>query len=263
MDIHQVALIHMLYKLRELANWHSIGNNSGENSRMQKSTQMEEVIIQTSMLTKTFISEEVETTAIRNVNLRIEKGEFLAIMGPSGCGKSTLLNLLGFIDRPSSGSISLNGYQSDSLTETRMTRIRRGYIGFVFQNFNLVDELNVFENVELPMFFMGIKRGERKKRVADILDELKLGHRGKHYPQQLSGGQQQRVAFARAIIINPKLLLADEPTGNLDSKNGSVIMDLLTEHNRNGATVVMVTHSRKNASYAHRIINLHDGAIVN
>jgi len=224
---------------------------------------MEEVIIQTNMLTKTFISEEIETIAIRNIDLRIEKGEFVAIMGPSGCGKSTLLNLLGLIDRPSSGNLSLNGYQSDSLSETRMTRIRRGYIGFVFQHFNLVDELNVFENVELPLFFMGIKRKERKERVAAILDELKLGHRGKHYPQQLSGGQQQRVAFARAIVNSPQLLLADEPTGNLDSKNGSAIMDLLTEHNRNGATVVMVTHSSKDASYAHRIIHLHDGAIVN
>ena len=224
---------------------------------------MEEVIIQTDMLTKTYISEEVETTAIRNINLRIEKGEFLAIMGPSGCGKSTLLNLLGLIDRPSSGSLSLNGYQSGSLNETRMTRIRRGYIGFVFQNFNLVDELNVFENVELPMFFMGTKRKERKERVADILDDLKLGHRGKHYPQQLSGGQQQRVAFARAVVNRPQLLLADEPTGNLDSKNGAAIIDLLMEHNRKGATVVMVTHSQKNASYAHRIINLHDGVIVN
>lgn len=224
---------------------------------------MEELIIQTNMLTKTFISEEVETTAIRNINLLIEKGEFVAIMGPSGCGKSTLLNLLGLIDRPTSGNLSLNGYQSDSLTETSMTRIRRGYIGFVFQNFNLVDELNVFENVELPMFFMGIKRKERKQRVADILDDLKLGHRGKHYPQQLSGGQQQRVAFARALVNRPQLLLADEPTGNLDSKNGAVIMDLLTEHNRKGATVVMVTHSLKDASYAHRIVNLHDGAIVN
>jgi len=246
-----------------LANWHGIGNNYGEIKRMQKSTPMEDVIIQASMLTKTFISREVETTAIRNINLQIEKGDFVAIMGPSGCGKSTLLNLMGLIDRPSSGSLSLNGCQSDSLTETRMTRIRRGYIGFVFQNFNLVDELTVFENVELPMFFMGIKRKERKERVADILDDLKLGHRDKHYPRQLSGGQQQRVAFARAIVNRPQLLLADEPTGNLDSKNGAAIMDLLAKHNRKGATVVMVTHSRKNASYAHRIIKLHDGAIVN
>ena len=223
---------------------------------------MGENFIQTNTLTKQYISEKVETTAIRNINLSIEKGEFVAIMGPSGCGKSTLLNLLGLIDRPSSGSFSVNGFEVDSLSENRMTRIRRGHMGFIFQNFNLVDELNVSENVELPLIFMGTKRRERKERVAEILDHLKLGHRGRHYPQQLSGGQQQRVAFARAIVNRPLLLLADEPTGNLDSKSGSVILDLLTEHNRNGATVVMVTHSQKDASYAHRIIQLHDGVIV-
>ena len=223
---------------------------------------MGENFIQTNKLTKQYISEKVETTAIRNINLSIEKGEFVAIMGPSGCGKSTLLNLLGLIDRPSSGSLSVNGFEVDSLSENRMTCIRRGHMGFIFQNFNLVDELNVSENVELPLIFMGTKRRERKERVAEILDHLKLGHRGRHYPQQLSGGQQQRVAFARAIVNRPLLLLADEPTGNLDSKNGSVILDLLTEHNRNGATVVMVTHSQKDASYAHRIIQLHDGVIV-
>ncbi len=224
---------------------------------------MGEIFIQTNKLTKQYISEKVETTAIRNINLSIEKGEFVAIMGPSGCGKSTLLNLLGLIDRPSSGSFSVNGFEAGSLSENKMTRIRRGHVGFIFQNFNLVDELNVSENVELPLIFMGIKRRERKERVAEILDHLKLGHRGGHYPQQLSGGQQQRVAFARAIVNRPQLILADEPTGNLDSKNGSMILDLLTKHNRNGATVVMVTHSQKDASYAHRIIELHDGAIVN
>lgn len=223
---------------------------------------METLLVQTRKLTKTFLSRELETTAVRNINLTIEKGEFAAIMGPSGCGKSTLLNLLGFIDRPTSGSISLNGFQSDSLSENEMTRIRRGYIGFIFQNFNLVDELNISENVELPLLFMGIKRKERKERVAEILHSLKLGHRGRHYPQQLSGGQQQGVAFARAIVNRPQLLLADEPTGNLDSKNGTAIMDLLAEHNRKGATVVMVTHSLKDASYAHRIIHLHDGTIL-
>ena len=224
---------------------------------------MGEIFIQTNKLTKQFITEEVETTALRNVNLNIEKGEFVAIMGPSGCGKSTLLNLLGLIDRPTSGSFTVNGFEADSLSENRMTRIRRGHMGFVFQNFNLVEELNVSENVELPLIFMGMKRRARKERVAEILDHLKLGHRGRHYPQQLSGGQQQRVAFARAIVNQPLLLLADEPTGNLDSKNGTIILDLLTEHNRKGATVVMVTHSQKDASYAHRIIKLHDGAIVN
>lgn len=225
---------------------------------------MEEMIIQTNNLTKQYITEEVETTAIRNINLSIEKGEFAAIMGPSGCGKSTLLNLLGLIDHPTSGTYLFNGTEeTNSLSENRMTRIRRGNIGFVFQNFNLVDELNVSENVELPLIFMGIKIKERKERVIEILDYLKLGHRGRHYPQQLSGGQQQRVAFARAIVTRPTLILADEPTGNLDSKNGAAIMDLLTEHNRKGATVVMVTHSQKDASYAHRLIHLHDGVIVN
>ena len=224
---------------------------------------MGEIFIQTRELTKKFITREVETTAIRNINLGIEKGEFVAIMGPSGCGKSTLLNLLGLIDRPTSGSFSVNGFQTDSLREKKMTRIRRGYMGFVFQNFNLVDELNISENVELPLIFMGMKRRMRKERVAEILDHLKLGHRGTHYPQQLSGGQQQRVAFARAIANQPQLILADEPTGNLDSKNGSAIMELLTEHNRQGATVVMVTHSKKDASYAHRMVKLHDGVIVN
>ena len=224
---------------------------------------MKEIIIQTNQLTKQFISEEVETTAVSHVNLTVEKGEFTAIMGPSGCGKSTLLNLLGLVDRPSSGSFSFNGQETNSLAENSMTRIRRGTMGYIFQNFNLLDELNVSENVELPLVFMGTKRKERKERVAEILDQLKLGHRNRHYPQQLSGGQQQRVAFARAIVNRPMLLLADEPTGNLDSKNGSVILDLLTEHNRKGTTVIMVTHSQKDASYAHRIIKLQDGTIVN
>lgn len=224
---------------------------------------MGEAIIQTRKLTKTYFTGEVETTAIREINLSIEKGEFAAIMGPSGCGKSTLLNLLGFIDRPSSGSFSFNGTANDSLSEKDLTRIRRAYMGFIFQNFNLVDELNVIENVELPLIFTGIKRRERKERAAEVLDYMKLGHRVKHYPQQLSGGQQQRVAFARAIINRPVLLLADEPTGNLDSKNGTGIMDLLTGYNRDGTTVIMVTHSRKDASYAHRIIRLQDGSILN
>jgi putative ABC transport system ATP-binding protein len=224
---------------------------------------MEELIIQTSKLTKKYFTREIETIAIREVDLQVEKGEFVAIMGPSGCGKSTLLNLLGLIDRPSSGTLSFNGTSTGSLNEKSMTRIRRNHMGFIFQNFNLVDELNVSENVELPMIFTGINRRLRKDRVAEILETLKLGHRGKHYPRQLSGGQQQRVAFARAVVNRPKLLLADEPTGNLDSKNGTIIMDLITEHNRNGTTVVMVSHSRKDASYAHRIINLHDGSIVN
>lgn len=224
---------------------------------------MEEIMIQTSNLTKQYVNEEVETTAVRNINLTIEKGDFTAIMGPSGCGKSTLLNLLGLIDRPTSGSFLFNGLETGSLTEKSMTRIRRGKMGFVFQNYNLVEELNVAENVELPLIFMGTKRKERRERVAVILDRLKLGHRSLHYPQQLSGGQQQRVAFARAIVNQPLLLLADEPTGNLDSKNGSLLLDLLAEQNRDGTTILMVTHSRKDASYAHRIIRLHDGNIIN
>ena len=224
---------------------------------------MKNMIIQTRDLTRTFLSAEVETTALRNINLQVEEGEFTAIMGPSGGGKSTLLYLLGLIDMPTSGSISFMGQDTLSLSEKQRTRLRRGSMAFVFQNFNLADELTVSENVELPLIFMGMKRRLRKERVAEVLDDLKLGHRSRHYPQQLSGGQQQRVAFARAMVSRPKLLLADEPTGNLDSKNGTVILDLLTEHNRKGATVVMVTHSRKNASYAHRIIQLLDGALVN
>lgn len=224
---------------------------------------MKEWIIKTEKLTKTYITGEVETVAVRDVDLRIEKGEFLAVMGPSGCGKPTLLHLLGLVVRPSSGSFSFNGTDAGSLSEKSMTRIRRGHMGFVFQNFNLVDELNVSENVELPLIFTGMKRRERKRCVREILDHLKLGHRSRHYPQQLSGGQQQRVAFARAIVNRPGLLLADEPTGNLDSGNGAVLLDLITEYNRQGTTVVMVTHSPKDASYAHRIIQLHDGTLLN
>ncbi len=224
---------------------------------------MEELLIQTENLTKSFLTEELETTAVRNINLQIEKGEFVAVMGPSGCGKTTLLNLLGLIDRPTSGTYSYKGEGAESLTENQMTRLRRGNMGFIFQNFNLVDELNVAENVELPLIFMGVKRKERRKRVGAILNSLKMGHRSSHYPQQLSGGQQQRVAFARAIVNQPSLLLADEPTGNLDSKNGLMMLDLLAEHNRDGGTIIMVTHSPKDASYAHRCIHLHDGQIKN
>lgn len=220
-------------------------------------------MIKTCDLTRTFVTEEMETTALRNISLEIEKGEFVAIMGPSGCGKSTLLNLLGLIDRPSSGEYAFLGTPTEKLSENRMTRIRRGNMGFIFQNYNLVEELNILENVELPLVFTGMKRKERRLWVQEILDRLKISHRALHYPRQLSGGQQQRVAFARAIVNRPKLLLADEPTGNLDSKNGIVIMNLLTEHNRAGGTIVMVTHSMKDASYAHRIVKLRDGLILN
>lgn len=228
---------------------------------------MKDFLIQTHKLTRSYLSEEVETTAVRNLSLEIEKGEFVAIMGPSGCGKSTLLNLLGLIDRPSSGEYTFYGngkgiqVGTGALTENQMTRLRRGNMGFVFQNYNLVDELNVAENVELPLVFLGIGRKERKERVSSILGQMKMGHRSKHYPRQLSGGQQQRVAFARAIVNKPVLLLADEPTGNLDSKNGIQILELLAEHNRQGGCIVMVTHSQKDASYAHRIIHLKDGQI--
>ena len=223
---------------------------------------MEEKLIHSHNISKIFITEEVETTAVRNISLDIEKGEFVAVMGPSGCGKTTLLNILGLIDKPTSGSYSFNGIEAGTLSENHMTRIRRGNMGFIFQNFNLVDELNVVENVELPLVFTGMKRRERRERVFEILDRLKIGHRGLHHPQQLSGGQQQRVAFARAIVTRPSLILADEPTGNLDSKNGQAILNLLAQHNRDGGTIVMVTHSLKDASYAHRIVNLYDGEIL-
>lgn len=222
---------------------------------------MKEILIQTENLNRTYLTEEVETTALRNATLQIKKGEFVAIMGPSGCGKTTLLNMLGLIDRPTSGDYSFDGTLIKGMTENQLTRMRRGNMGFIFQNYNLVDELNVIENVELPLVFMGIKRKERRKLVMEILDQLKMSHRGSHYPQQLSGGQQQRVAFARAVVNQPKLLLADEPTGNLDSKNSVMMLDLLADHNRKGGTIIMVTHSNKDASYAHRLVKLLDGEI--
>lgn len=222
---------------------------------------MKEILIQTENLNRTYLTEEVETTALRNATLQIKKGEFVAVMGPSGCGKTTLLNMLGLIDRPTSGDYSFDGTLINGMTENQLTRMRRGNMGFIFQNYNLVDELNVIENVELPLVFMGIKRKERRKLVMEILDQLKMSHRGSHYPQQLSGGQQQRVAFARAVVNQPKLLLADEPTGNLDSKNSVMMLDLLADHNRKGGTIIMVTHSNKDASYAHRLVKLLDGEI--
>lgn len=213
-------------------------------------------------LSKVFRTEEVETTALNNVSLEVKKGEFVAIMGPSGCGKSTLLNILGLLDNPTEGSYKLIDKEVAGLKEKERTQLRKGVIGFVFQSFNLIDELNVFENVELPLTYLGIKASERKERVLEILKRMNLSHRAKHFPQQLSGGQQQRVAIARAVITNPKLILADEPTGNLDSKNGGEVMDLLTELNKEGTSIVMVTHSQHDASFAHRIIHLFDGSIV-
>ena len=213
-------------------------------------------------LSKVFRTEEVETVALNGVNMQVNEGEFVAIMGPSGCGKSTLLNTLGLLDNPTEGSYKLLGTEVANLQEKERTRLRKGVIGFVFQSFNLIDELNVFENVELPLTYLSIKKAERKQMVNDMLKRMNISHRAKHYPQQLSGGQQQRVAIARAVITNPKLILADEPTGNLDSKNGQEVMNLLTELNQEGTTVVMVTHSKRDAGYAHRIVHLFDGSVV-
>ena len=213
-------------------------------------------------INKIYRTNEIETVALENVNLEVHKCEFLSIMGPSGCGKSTLLNILGLLDNPSEGSYKLIGNEVANLKEKERTRLRKGVIGFVFQSFNLIDELNVFENVELPLTYLGIKASERKERVLEILKRMNLSHRAKHFPQQLSGGQQQRVAIARAVITNPKLILADEPTGNLDSKNGAEVMNLLTELNKEGTSIVMVTHSQHDAGFAHRIIHLFDGSVV-
>ncbi len=213
-------------------------------------------------LSKIFRTEEIETTALNEVSFEVKKGEFVAIMGPSGCGKSTLLNILGLLDNPTSGSYKLLDQEMSGLKERERTKFRKGNIGFVFQSFNLIDELNVFENVELPLKYLKISSSERKQRVTELLKRMNISHRAQHYPQQLSGGQQQRVAIARAVVANPSLVLADEPTGNLDSKNGKEVMDLLNELNQEGTTIVMVTHSQKDASMAQRTINLFDGHIV-
>lgn len=213
-------------------------------------------------LQKVFRTEEIETHALNGVSLHIEKGEFVAIMGPSGCGKSTLLNIVGLLDNPTSGSYLLDNNEVGNLKERNRTLTRKGNIGFVFQSFNLIDELNVFENVELPLIYLKIPAKKRKEMVDAILKRMAISHRAGHFPQQLSGGQQQRVAIARAVVAGPKIILADEPTGNLDSKNGKEVMDLLTELNREGATIMMVTHSQHDAKQAHRIINLFDGEVV-
>ena len=214
---------------------------------------------------KVFRTEEVETVALGGVSLEVKKGEFVAIMGPSGCGKSTLLNILGLLDNPTSGQYWLDGEDVAQLKESQRTRVRKGQIGFVFQSFNLIDlidELNVEENVELPLTYLGVPKKERRARVEEVLRRMAISHRAHHFPQQLSGGQQQRVAIARAVVMNPKLILADEPTGNLDSKNGLEVMQLLTQLNQEGTTVLMVTHSERDAGYAQRIINLLDGQVV-
>ena len=220
-------------------------------------------MIKTEKLQKIFKTEEVETWALHNVSLEIKEGEFVAIMGPSGCGKSTLLNILGLLDNPTNGTYQLNGTDVSKFSEAERTNLRKGVIGFVFQSFNLIDELNVYENIELPLLYMGVPKEERKQRVEEAMKRMDIAHRVKHFPQQLSGGQQQRVAIARAVVANPKIILADEPTGNLDSKNGKEVMDLLTQLNKEGTTVVMVTHSQHDAGYATRIINLFDGQVVN
>ena len=219
-------------------------------------------MIKTEKLSMLFTTEEVQTKALNEVTLHVEQGEFVAIMGPSGCGKSTLLNILGTLDSPTSGSYFFEGKQVDKMNENQLTALRKNNLGFIFQSFNLIDELNVFENVELPLTYLKVKASERKQMVNDILKRMNISHRANHFPQQLSGGQQQRVAIARAVVSNPKIILADEPTGNLDSKNGAEVMQLLTELNKEGTTIVMVTHSKHDASFAHRVINLFDGSIV-
>ncbi len=220
-------------------------------------------MIKTVNLSKIFRVDEIETTALENINFEVKKGEFVAIMGPSGCGKSTLLNILGLLDNPNGGEYFFNGTEISNYTERQRTELRKGNIGFVFQNFNLIDELSVFENVELPLLALKVKGSERKNRVNEILEKMSIGHRKKHFPGQLSGGQQQRVAIARAVITNPGLILADEPTGNLDSVNGEQVMQLLEKLNDEKTTIVMVTHSQDHAERAHRIVNLFDGHIVN
>ncbi len=219
-------------------------------------------MIKTEKLSKVFTTEEVETLALDKVDVHVKKGEFVAVMGPSGCGKSTLLNIIGLLDNPTDGTYGFNGTDITHLREKDRTQFRKGNIGFIFQSFNLIDELNVYDNVELPLIYLKLKSAERRKMVDAVLKRMKIGHRAKHFPQQLSGGQQQRVAIARAVIANPGLILADEPTGNLDSKNGIEVMNLLSELNQEGATIIMVTHSDRDAGYAHRIINLFDGQVI-
>jgi putative ABC transport system ATP-binding protein len=220
------------------------------------------MLIQTQQLCKIYRTEEIETTSLNDVNLSVSEGEFVAIMGPSGCGKSTLLNILGMLDASSSGNYVFAGTDVSALHEKQRAEIRKNNIGFIFQSFNLIDELNVRENIELPLLYLGLDAQERKNRVDQVLEHMQIAHRAKHFPQQLSGGQQQRVAVSRAFVSRPKLILADEPTGNLDSRNGEEVMRLLTELNESGTTVVMVTHSPDHAEYAHRVIQLFDGRIV-
>ena len=213
-------------------------------------------------LEKFYSTDEIRTIALNKLSLNVNNGEFVAIMGPSGCGKSTLLNILGLLDDPDGGSFEFNGIEVAGYNERKRAELRKHNIGFVFQSFNLIDELTVYENVELPLIYTGVKTAERKRRVEEVLEKMKIMHRRKHFPQQLSGGQQQRVAVARAVVNNPKLILADEPTGNLDSSNGNEVMELLVELNEAGTTIIMVTHSEHDAKYSHRIIRMLDGQKV-
>jgi len=220
------------------------------------------ILIKTTDLKKYYYTDEIETTALAGVNLEVKNGDFVAIMGPSGCGKSTLLNIIGLLDNPSEGEFHFNGEEISEYSERKRADLRKANIGFVFQSFNLIDELTVFENIELPLIYLKYSASERKKRVEEVMEHMKIMHRRNHFPQQLSGGQQQRVAISRAVVAKPNLILADEPTGNLDSANGQEVMTLLSDLNENGTTVVMVTHSPVDAEYAHRVIHLFDGQIV-
>ena len=220
------------------------------------------IMIKTENLRKVFRTEMVETIAVANVSIEVKKGEFVAVMGPSGCGKSTLMNMLGLLDNPTEGQYWLDGQEVSTFTEDEQTMLRRGGIGFVFQSFNLIDDLTVYRNIELPLVYMRVPAEERKRRVEEVMARMDISHRAKHFPNQLSGGQQQRVAIARAVISNPKVILADEPTGNLDSKNGLEVLNLLKQLHAEGATIVMVTHSQRDAGFADRIINMFDGSIV-
>jgi putative ABC transport system ATP-binding protein len=219
-------------------------------------------MIRTQNLKKLYRTDEIETTALNGINIEIEKGEFVAIMGPSGCGKSTLLNLIGLLDEPTSGEYYFNGTATSGFNERERAALRKGNIGFVFQSFNLIDELTVFENIELPLMYMGISAGERTRKVEESLERMSMMPRRNHFPQQLSGGQQQRVAIARAVVANADLILADEPTGNLDSDHGDEVMNLLTELNQQGTTIVMVTHSPHDAGFSDRQIHLFDGSVL-
>ena len=219
-------------------------------------------MIKTEHLRKVFRTEMVETIAVANVSIEVKKGEFVAVMGPSGCGKSTLLNMLGLLDNPTEGNYWLDGVEVSTIDEDQQTMLRRGGIGFVFQSFNLIDDLTVYRNIELPLVYMRVPVAERKRRVEEVMERMGISHRAKHFPNQLSGGQQQRVTIARAVISNPKVILADEPTGNLDSKNGIEVMNLLKQLHADGTTIVMVTHSQRDAGFADRIINMFDGSIV-